>query len=159
MKCHIFLTGYLKSTINFNSLHNNISYFVFIFYRNKTIQFITITICMAVAVSLIMCYISYKYDSFVRIGKFEDKLFNIKLNCMKEKYCLEEVIYQIKPLKKDMNKNVQQSYIVAFSEFTEDCKSCKMRFIKPKNGESFILNCKSFEIYDDFTMIGSGELS
>ncbi len=109
-------------------------------------------------ISIMISLIGYKYDIFVRKGVYTDKLFNIKLDTENNSLFYEQVIYTVKPLKEDIHKNIEPIYVVAFSNFSDTYNTCKIRFIKPQNAFSFILNCKKFEIYDEFKLIGKGEL-
>lgn len=127
-----------------------------VFAAIKQYILLLITIFLATIIAFIMSYISYKYDNFVRVGTFKDELFDVKFDYINNKNFFEEAIYQIKPEKENRSKNIVSACIVAFSKFSPDCKSCKIRFIKPENGKDFVSNCKIFEIYDEFTLIGKG---
>ncbi len=124
----------------------------------KQYVFMLMILAFICAITIIISLIGYKYDVFVRKGVYTDKLFNIKLDTENNSLFYEQVIYTVKPLKEDIHKNIESVYIVAFSNFSDTYNTCKVRFIKPKNAFPFILNCKKFEIYDEFKLIGKGEI-
>lgn len=97
----------------------------------------------------------YKYSIFTRMDANPEDDVIARANIDLKGGFTEEKIYIIRA--KYKNKvNVDSMYIVALSNFSPECKSCDVRFIKPQNATGLIC-ARKFEIYCDHTFVGYGE--
>ncbi len=110
-----------------------------------------------IILAIIKTLVGYKYDVFIRKSVIHDETVTAKANINLNTKFVEEQIYIIKPNKEYKNKNnIASMYIVALSNFSPECKSCDVRFIKPQNATELIC-ARKFEIYCDHTFVGYGE--
>ncbi len=116
-------------------------------------------LCMigVAALSLIMSFVGYKYDVFVRKeGTYDDVYIKANIAFTDKKYCVDDMIYLIKPTSEYSNKvMLNREYIVAVDGYDEETQTCNLRIIKPKQIKTDVTF--DFDVYYEDAVIGTGK--